>query len=65
MIVTGILCAIALALVLYRLINSWMMRKILHKDDILIAASMVFLPFSILFDLFEFLIFPPLSNSVC
>jgi hypothetical protein len=55
MIVTGILCFIALVLVLYRLFNGWMMRKAIHKDDMLIAASMVF--FFLLTDLFEFLTF--------
>ncbi|QKX61311.1 uncharacterized protein TRUGW13939_08459 [Talaromyces rugulosus] len=43
MIVTGILCFIALVLVLYRLFNGWMMRKAIHKDDMLIAASMTVL----------------------
>lgn len=40
-IVTSILLAIAFALVVYRLIYGWTMRKTLSADDIVIALSMV------------------------
>jgi len=39
--VTSILVAIAFALVLYRLLYGWMMRKALSADDIVIGFSMV------------------------
>jgi hypothetical protein len=64
MVVTGILCAIALALVLYRLINGWVMRKTIYKDDMLIAASMVFPLFSFLVCQFQFLTILLVKQSV-